>query len=211
MQKSLVKNSVFYMFYNLLNMLFPFITSIYVARILLPASVGEVAYAQNIVSYFSVLAFLGIPTYGVREIAKVRNNKKELSIVFSELFIINGISTFFFSAAYYFFVISVVAKNSNLLLYCVVGLTVILNMLNISWFFDCVYPSRNGRHGHVYTNHGKMNMFNAKYELDTRPIEEGCGCPACRHYSRAYIRHLLKAKEMLGMRLFCTICISTII
>ncbi len=68
-------------------------------------------------------------------------------------------------------------------------------------FFDCVYPSRNGRHGHVYTNHGKMNMFNAKYELDTRPIEEGFGCPACRHYSRAYIRHLLKAKEMLGMRL----------
>ena len=68
-------------------------------------------------------------------------------------------------------------------------------------FFDCVYPSRNGRHGHVYTNHGKMNLFNAKYELDDRPIEEGCGCPACRSYSRAYIRHLLKAKEMLGMRL----------
>ena len=68
-------------------------------------------------------------------------------------------------------------------------------------FFDCVYPSRNGRHGHVYTNQGKLNLFNAKYELDARPIEEGCGCPACRHYSRAYIRHLLKAKEMLGMRL----------
>lgn len=68
-------------------------------------------------------------------------------------------------------------------------------------FFDCVYPSRNGRHGHVYTNHGKINLFNAKYELDTRPIEEGCKCPACRTYSRAYIRHLLKAKEMLGMRL----------
>ena len=68
-------------------------------------------------------------------------------------------------------------------------------------FFDCVYPSRNGRHGHVYTNHGKMNLFNTKYELDHRPIEEGCGCPACRSYSRAYIRHLLKAKEMLGMRL----------
>ena len=68
-------------------------------------------------------------------------------------------------------------------------------------FFDCVYPSRNGRHGHVYTNQGKRNLFNAKYELDSRPIEEGCGCPACRHYSRAYIRHLLKAKEMLGMRL----------
>ena len=68
-------------------------------------------------------------------------------------------------------------------------------------FFDCVYPSRNGRHGHLYTNHGKINLFNAKYELDDRPIEEGCGCPACRRYSRAYIRHLLKAKEMLGMRL----------
>ena len=68
-------------------------------------------------------------------------------------------------------------------------------------FFDCVYPSRNGRHGHVYTKHGKLNLFNAKYELDDRPIEEGCQCPACRRYSRAYIRHLLKAKEMLGMRL----------
>ena len=68
-------------------------------------------------------------------------------------------------------------------------------------FFDCVYPSRNGRHGHVYTNHGKLNLLNARFELDSRPIEEGCGCPACRSYSRAYIRHLLKAKEMLGMRL----------
>lgn len=68
-------------------------------------------------------------------------------------------------------------------------------------FFDCVYPSRNGRHGHVYTNHGKLNLFNKKYELDKRPIEEGCQCPACRSYSRGYIRHLLKANEMLGMRL----------
>lgn len=68
-------------------------------------------------------------------------------------------------------------------------------------FFDCVYPTRNGRHGHLYTNKGKLNLFNAKYELDERPIEEGCQCPACRSYSRAYIRHLLKAKEMLGMRL----------
>lgn len=71
-------------------------------------------------------------------------------------------------------------------------------------FFDCVYPSRNGRHGHVYTHHGKINLFNAKYETDSEPIEKGCGCPACRRYSRAYIRHLLKAKEMLGMR-FCVL------
>ena len=79
-------------------------------------------------------------------------------------------------------------------------------------FFDCVYPSRNGRHGHVYTHHGKLNLFNQKYELEDAPIEEGCQCPACAGvkredgtrsggYSRAYIRHLLKAKEMLGMRL----------
>ncbi len=68
-------------------------------------------------------------------------------------------------------------------------------------FFDCVYPSRNGRHGHVYTHHGKLNLMNACYEDDLKPIEEGCKCPACTHHTRAYIRHLLKAKEMLGMRL----------
>ncbi|MDO5292250.1 MAG: tRNA guanosine(34) transglycosylase Tgt [bacterium] len=68
-------------------------------------------------------------------------------------------------------------------------------------FFDCVYPSRNGRHGHAYTNFGKINILNKKYETDDRPIEEGCGCPACTTYSRAYIRHLHKSKEMLGLRL----------
>jgi len=68
-------------------------------------------------------------------------------------------------------------------------------------FFDCVYPSRNGRHGNAYTNRGKMNLLNAKYELDERPLDKECGCPTCKMYSRAYIRHLLKAKEMLGMRL----------
>ena len=71
-------------------------------------------------------------------------------------------------------------------------------------FFDCVYPERNGRHGHAYTNHGKMNLMNKKYELDDRPLDETCDCPTCRKYSRAYIRHLLKAKEMLGLRLMVT-------
>ena len=71
-------------------------------------------------------------------------------------------------------------------------------------FFDCVYPARNGRHGHPYTNHGKMNLMNKKYELDDRPLDETCDCPTCRKYSRAYIRHLLKAKEMLGLRLMVT-------
>lgn len=67
-------------------------------------------------------------------------------------------------------------------------------------FFDCVYPTRNGRHGHAYTSKGKINLLNAKYEADDRPLEEGCKCPVCRTYSRAYIRHLLKAREMLGLR-----------
>ncbi|MBO7632943.1 MAG: tRNA-guanine transglycosylase, partial [Lachnospiraceae bacterium] len=71
-------------------------------------------------------------------------------------------------------------------------------------FFDCVYPARNGRHGHAYTSFGKINLLNAKYETDPRPIEPGCGCPACRNYTRAYIRHLLKAGEMLGLRLMVT-------
>jgi queuine tRNA-ribosyltransferase len=71
-------------------------------------------------------------------------------------------------------------------------------------FFDCVYPARNGRHGHAYTNFGKMNLLNKKYELDERPLDETCGCPVCKTYSRAYIRHLLKAKEMLGLRLMVT-------
>ena len=68
-------------------------------------------------------------------------------------------------------------------------------------FFDCVLPARNGRHGHVFTNNGKINLMNAKFELDKKPIDEGCNCPACKHYTRAYIRHLFKAKEMLAMRL----------
>ena len=71
-------------------------------------------------------------------------------------------------------------------------------------FFDCVYPSRNGRHGHVYTHAGKLNLFNKRFEADMSPIEDGCECPACRNYSRAYIRHLLKSGEMLGLRL-CTL------
>lgn len=68
-------------------------------------------------------------------------------------------------------------------------------------FFDCVLPARNGRHGHVFTKYGKINLMNAKFELDDRPIDEGCSCPACQYYTRAYIRHLFKAKEMLAMRL----------
>ncbi|NFM46829.1 tRNA guanosine(34) transglycosylase Tgt [Clostridium botulinum] len=68
-------------------------------------------------------------------------------------------------------------------------------------FFDCVLPARNGRHAHVFTKEGKINLLNAKFQLDDKPIDEGCQCPACKHYTRSYIRHLFKAKEMLAMRL----------
>lgn len=68
-------------------------------------------------------------------------------------------------------------------------------------FFDCVLPARNGRHGHVFTDRGKINIMNKRFELDEAPIDEGCQCPACTHYSRSYIRHLFKAKEMLALRL----------
>lgn len=136
MNKSLTKNSIFYFIYNILNMVFPFFTSMYVARVLSPTSIGEVAYAQNIVSYFSILAFLGLPTYGLREISKARNNYDELSKLFSELFLINLASTIVFSLAYYGMIFSSVVFKENLLLYSVVGVTVILNMLNISWLYE---------------------------------------------------------------------------
>lgn len=117
-------------------MLFPFFTNMYVARVLLPSSIGEVAYAQNIVSYFSILAFLGIPTYGVREIAKVRYKKEELSSAFSELLIINFISTLFFSIIYYALIFIASSFRENRILYSVVGITIILNMLNVSWLYE---------------------------------------------------------------------------
>jgi len=136
MNKSLKKNSLFYLFYNVLNMLFPFASSLYVARVLLPESIGEVAYAQNVVSYFSILAFLGIPTYGIKAIAKARGSREEMDGVFSELFIINGLSTVFFTAIYYALIFIVPAFRANLALYAIVGLTVVLNMLNISWLYE---------------------------------------------------------------------------
>ena len=136
MKKSLAKNSLFYFSYTFCNMLFPFIVSIYAARILLPENIGEVAYAQNIVNYFAILAFLGLPTYGIREISIARNNMIELSKVYSELFLINLISTIVFSVLYYGLIIFNDAFRNNLFLYSIVGISVIFNVLNISWLYD---------------------------------------------------------------------------
>ena len=93
MQKSLTKNSIYNIIYTIANILFPFATSIYVSRILLPVGVGKVASAQNIVSYFVTLAALGLPSYGVREFAKVREKKHERNKLFTELLLVNIIST----------------------------------------------------------------------------------------------------------------------
>lgn len=134
-EKSLTKNGIYYTVYQVLNVLFPFLTGMYVARILLPAAVGTVSYAQNIAQYFVMLSGLGIPTYGMREIAKVRYNKKELSKIFSELWMINIVSTFSFSILYLILILSVEDFRNNLQLYLVTGGAIALNIFNIEWLY----------------------------------------------------------------------------
>lgn len=135
-EKSITKNSIYYAIYQALNVIFPFLTGMYVARILLPDAVGTVAYAQNIAQYFVIFAFLGIPTYGVREIAKVRNDREERSKVYSELLVINFISTCIFSAVYLIVILSVTSFIENLPLYLVTGSAIALNALNNSWLYE---------------------------------------------------------------------------
>lgn len=134
--KSITKNSIYYSFYQGLNVVFPFLTGMYVARVLLPESVGKVAYAQNIAQYFVILSFLGIPTYGMREIAKTRNDFAERSKVYSELFAINFISTTIFSLLYVLLVFSNSRFHSELKLYLVTGLAIIFNYIDNSWLYD---------------------------------------------------------------------------
>lgn len=134
--KSLTLNSIFYLGNQLLNILFPLFTGIYVARVLLPSSIGAVAYAQNIVQYFVIFSFLGLPTYGLREISRVRNNRDQLNRIHSELFIINFCSTLFFLLLYFLLIFSVEKFWSNYPLYLIVGLSIALNFLNISWVFE---------------------------------------------------------------------------
>ena len=135
-EKSITKNSIYYAIYQALNVIFPFLTGMYVARILLPDAAGTVAYAQNIAQYFVILAFLGIPTYGVREIAKVRNNPEERSRVYSELLFINFISTCIFSAIYLILILSVASFRASMPLYLVTGSAIALNALNNSWLYE---------------------------------------------------------------------------
>lgn len=135
-KKSLTKNALFYILYNALNIFFPLITGIYAARILLPDSIGLVESARNLVQYFVILSFLGIPTYGLREISKYQNNKDELSKIYSELFIINFISTCFFGLIYLILIFSIPSCRSNIYLYLLVGLLILLNVFNNSWLYE---------------------------------------------------------------------------
>lgn len=134
--KSLSKGGLYYLIYNVLNLAFPFINGIYVARVLLPESIGSVAAAQNFAQYFVILAFLGIPTYGLREIAKTRNDQAERNKVFSELYIINLVSTIIFLTLYVALIFIVPTYRKELTLYLVVGLSIVLNAFNISWLYE---------------------------------------------------------------------------
>ena len=136
MSRSLVKNSVFNVAYKLLNVLFPLVTTTYVARVLLAEGVGKVAYAQNIVTYFVVLAALGIPNYGIREIAKVRDNLEQTNKVFSELMAINFVSTSFFLIAYVGMILSFPFFHDNVYLHVAVGGALVFKFIDIDWFYQ---------------------------------------------------------------------------
>ncbi|MCR4648687.1 MAG: flippase, partial [Lachnospiraceae bacterium] len=125
-----------YLIYNVLNVFFPFLTGIYVSHVLLPDTIGRVNAAQNLVQYFVIFAFLGIPTYGLREISKARNLEKEKNRLFSELYIINLISTLIFSSLYLGVIFIVPQYKSDLILYMVVGILIVLNAFNISWLYE---------------------------------------------------------------------------
>ncbi|MBR1798213.1 MAG: flippase [Clostridiales bacterium] len=133
---SIAANSIYYLIYQVFNVLFPFVLTLYGARVLLPESVGTVLSAQNITNYFAIFAFLGIPTYGRREISKARNNSIELSKLYSELFVINAISTLFFCIAYTALILSVPDFRNELPLYLITGGAVALNFFNNSWLFE---------------------------------------------------------------------------
>lgn len=135
MKKSILKNSMFNMAYKLLNVLFPMITAVYVARVLMPEGVGKVGYAQNIMSYFAVIASLGIPTYGAREIARIIHDKEKTSQLFSELFLINIVSTLFCTIAYGGLICLVPAFRKQWLLYIAAGIQLFLNVFNVDWFY----------------------------------------------------------------------------
>jgi len=135
-EKSLTFNSIFYLFYNIVNVIFPFITGIYVTHVLLPNTIGQVEIARNLVQYFIIFASLGIPNYGLREISKYRNEQSKLNKIYSELMIIYFISTIIFSILYLLIVVIIPAYREKIILFLIVGFSITLNMFNNSWLFE---------------------------------------------------------------------------
>lgn len=136
MKNSLSKNTFFYLLYNVLNIAFPFITGIYVARVLLPSDIGQVETARNLANYFITFSLLGIPTYALRECSKLRDDKMALSKLYSELFIINAISVSLFLISYIGLVFLIEAYRQYLFLYLITGFGIALNFLYVSWLYE---------------------------------------------------------------------------
>lgn len=134
--RKLFKNSIYNVIYKLLDALFPLISATYTARVLLAGGVGKVSYAQNIVQYFVLFAALGIPSYGTREIARRRADKEQLEKVFSELFIMNFVSTFFCAFAYYAAVLRLPYFEERRELSLIAGLLILFNVFNVEWFYQ---------------------------------------------------------------------------
>lgn len=135
-EKSLKKNSLYNITYNVSRILFPLITSMYVARVLLADGIGRVAYGQNIASYFIALASLGLPLYGIREIAKVKNSRESTNRLFTELFIINACFTTIAILAYAILVFSIDKFKSDYILFQCCGLQIVMGYFNIDWFYQ---------------------------------------------------------------------------
>ncbi|MBS7209863.1 MAG: flippase [Lachnospiraceae bacterium] len=135
-KQSLVKNSIFNILYQMLNVIFPFLTSVYVSHILLDTGVGKVAYAQNIASYFVTLAPLGVLSYGVKEIAIAGSNVENRNKKFTELFIINFISTTIFTGVYYVLISQTDSFKGNEMLLYVCGIQIVLNYINVDWLYQ---------------------------------------------------------------------------
>ena len=142
-QKSLFKNALFNVVYRFTNILFPLVTTVYISHVLTASGVGKVSVAQNIAQYFVLLAPLGIVNYGTREIARRRDNSFETNKLFSELFFINLVSTLFCSFIYYSLVLNGNYFEEHKLLYCVTGLLIVFNVINVDWYYQ-------GREEYVY-------------------------------------------------------------
>lgn len=134
--KSLAKNGIFNVVYQVANIFFSLIISMYISRVIQADGMGRVSYAQNIASYFISFAALGIPTYGIREIAKVRNNQEKTNKVFTELWFINLITTVFATVAYISMVLFIPRFRSDYMLFFVFTLQIFMNLINTDWFYQ---------------------------------------------------------------------------